>query len=59
MPRQKTRLVAMGSTPGGKTRFFSWRQKPLDAACIGGECAACLAKHFYQHPHFRQIVAKY
>jgi hypothetical protein len=40
--RQKTRLAARGSTPGGRTRFFSWRQKPLDAAWVGGECAACL-----------------
>jgi hypothetical protein len=26
---KKTRLAARGSTPGGKTRFFSWRQNRL------------------------------
>jgi hypothetical protein len=41
----KTCLATRGSTPGGKTCFFSWRRKPLDATWVGGECAACLIRH--------------
>jgi hypothetical protein len=38
------RLAARGSTPAASVRSTcgkTWRQKPLDAAWVGGECAAC------------------
>jgi hypothetical protein len=43
--RRKTRLAAKGSTLAASvrsTRGKTWRQKPLDAAWVGGECAACI-----------------
>jgi hypothetical protein len=43
---KKMRLAARGSTLGGKTHFFSWRQKLLDATSVGGECAAGFAQLF-------------
>jgi hypothetical protein len=43
--RRSPRLAARGNTPVASvrsTRGKTWRQKLLDAAWVGGECAACL-----------------